>query len=115
MNTKKFFKLLTKYNLFREPDYEGELYVFHKMDVIHIGSIVAYNFAGMPMVSFAKGVKFIISKGIPCIICYGLENIPEDEYENKLASLEKQYNQAVEDYKKYLVKQRLKKMKKDFE
>lgn len=114
MNPKELFKLLTKYHLVSETDYGGELYVFHQMDAVHIGYIVAYGYSGMPMVSFAKGVQFTVNKGVPCIICYGLDNVPEDQYENKLKTLEKQYHQAEQDYKNYLIKEKLKKMNKDF-
>lgn len=118
MNPKEFYKLLTKYHLIREPEYkisEGELYVFHPMDKVYEGAAVGYGLSGMPMVSFAKEVKLVVTDGIPYVTCFGwAEPITEDKYEAKLASLEKQYNQAVEDYKKYLVKQRLNKMRKDF-
>ena len=108
MNPKELYKLITKYHLVRDEEYNGgELYVFPTKDVINIGYVVGYGLPEMPMVSFAKGVRFSADSGVPSIICYGFEqNITEDKYETKLATLEKQYHQAEQDYKNYLVKQR---------
>ena len=118
MSPKEFYELLTKYHLVRETEYNvcnGELYVFHPMDKVYEGAAVGYGLSGMPMVSFAKEVKLTVTDGIPYVTCFGwAEPITEDKYEAKLASLEKQFHQAVEDYKKYIVKQRLNKMRKDF-
>lgn len=118
MNPKELYKLLTKHHLVRETEYtmdEGELYVFHPIDKVYQGAPVVYGLSGMPMVSFAKAVKFSAENGIPYVVCLGWEKpIVEEEYENKLVSLEKQYNKSVNDYKKFLVKQRLNKMKGDF-
>jgi hypothetical protein len=118
MNPKELYKLLTKYHLVRETEYQigvGEMYVFHPMDKVYEGCAVGYGLIGMPMVSFAKEVKFTVTDGVPYITCFGWDKpITEDKYEAKLATLEKQFNEAINDYKKYIVKQRLKKMKKDF-
>jgi hypothetical protein len=118
MNPRELYKLLTKYHLVRETECkigDGELYVFHPMDKVYEGAVVGYGLYGMPIVSFAREVKFTVSDGVPFVTCFGWdEPITEDKYENKLATLEKQYHQAVEDYKKYLVKQRLNKMNVDF-
>ena len=122
MNKKEFYNLLTKYHLVRVPERKigtGELYVFHPMDNVYEGTAVGYGVKGLPKVSFAKGVRFtvLLEFGVsyPHISSYGWDRtITEDKYEAKLASLEKQYLQAVEDYKNYLVKQKLNKMKGDF-
>lgn len=118
MNPKELYKLLTKYHLVRETNSHicgAELYVFHPMDDVYEGCAVGYGVIGLPMVSFAKGVKFDVCDGIPYVLCYGWdEPITEDKYEAKLATLEKQYHQAVQDYKKYIINQRLNKMRKDF-
>lgn len=122
MNPKEFYNLLTKYHLVRETTYQigtGELYVFHPMDEIYEGCVVGYGVSGLPKVSFAQGVRFTVlfEFGVPhpYISSYGWDKpITEDKYEAKLASLEKQYKKAVKDYNKYLVKQRLDKMKGDF-
>lgn len=119
MNPKELYKLLTKYHLVRETEYKignGELYVFHTIDNVYEGCAVGYGIDGLPMVSFAQEVKFTISGGKPFVTCLGWdEPITEDKYENKLATLEEQFNKAVNDYKKYIVKQKLNKMKGDFE
>lgn len=118
MSPKELYKLLTKYHLVRDTEYKlcnGELYVFHPMDKVYEGAAVGYGLSGMPMVSFAKSVKLTVRDSIPYVTCFGWdEPITEDKYEAKLASLEKQFHQAVEDYKKYIVKQKLHKMNKDF-
>lgn len=92
MNPKELYKLLTKYHLVKEPKYqgEGELYVFHPMDKVYEGSAVAYGLRVMPMVLFAKGVKFDVETGVPIVSSYGwYRSITEGQYENKLATLEK--------------------------
>ena len=116
MKPKELYNLLTKYHLVRDTEYNGgELYVFPPKGVINIGYVVGYGLPEMPIVSFAQGVKFSANSGVPSIICYGFEkNITEDKYETKLATLEKQFHKAVRDYKKYLIKEKLKNIKKDF-
>lgn len=118
MNPKELYKLLTKYHLVRETECKigaVELYVFHPMDNVYEGSAVGYGLRGLPMVAFAKGIRFNENSGVPYVSSYGWDKtITEDKYEAKLASLEKQFNEAVNDYKNYLVKQKLNKMKGDF-
>ena len=118
MSPKELNQLLTKYHLVRETEYnltDGELYVFHPMNDVYVGCAVGYGLNGMPMVSFAKEVKFTVESGEPYVTSFGWnEPIPEELYEAKLATLEKQYHQAVKEYKKFLEEQRINKLKKDF-
>lgn len=118
MNQKEFYNLLTKYHLVRDTEHKigtGELYVFHPKNNVYEGIAVGYGLTGLPIVAFAKGIRFNENYGVPYVSSYGWDQtITEDKYEAKLASLEKQFNEAVNDYKKYLVKQKLNKMKGDF-
>ena len=65
-------------------------------------------------VVFAEKIYFDADEA-HCIRCYAWTNIPIGQFEEKIAKLKDQYNQAMLEYKNYLMKKKLDSIKRDFE